>query len=140
MPYSGLVYDLQVSGSHTYVADFVCVHNCQYCGFEPRVDDVTMDHVHPRSKGGLSTFDNVVLCCTACNLKKGSRSLAQAGMRLQKLKRYSNGEWGTIHYDIPKRPMWNPLYALRRRTYPKSWGAFLKHFDESLYWEVKLEE
>lgn len=113
---------------------------CQYCGREPKSDDITMDHIHPKSKGGLSTFENVVLCCTACNLKKGSRSLAAAGMQLQKLKRYSNGEWGTIHYGRPKCPMWNPLYALRRRTYPKSWGAFLKHFDESLYWEVELEK
>ena len=140
MPYQGLVHDLQISGSHTYVADFVCVHNCQYCGKQPASDDITLDHIHPQSKGGLSTFENCVLCCTACNLKKGNRSLGQAGMQLQKRKRHSSGEWSTICYDRPKRPMWNPLYTLRRRTYPKSWAAFLKNFDESLYWEVELEK
>lgn len=112
---------------------------CQYCGRQPAPDDITMDHIHPKSKGGQSTFENCVLCCTACNLKKGNRSLAEAGMRLQKLKRHSNGQWSMVYYDTPKRPQWNPLYALRRKTYPPSWQAFLKHFDESLYWEVELE-
>ena len=140
MPYQGQVYDLQISGSHTYVADFVCVHNCQYCGKLPNPDDVTMDHIHPQSKGGLSTFENCVLCCTACNLRKGNKSLAQIGMRLQKMKRNANGEWDVIRYERPKAPMWNPLYALRRKTYPKSWATFLKNFDDSLYWEVELEK
>lgn len=112
---------------------------CQFCGQQPAQDDITMDHIHPKSKGGLSTFENCVLCCTSCNLQKGNRSLEKANMRLQKQKRHSNGEWSTIYYDRPKRPVWNPLYALRRRTYPKSWAAFLKNFDESLYWEVELE-
>jgi hypothetical protein len=112
---------------------------CQYCGSQPGTDDITMDHIHPKSKGGLSTFENCVLCCTACNLKKGNKSLQEVGMRLQKLKRHSNGEWSPVFYDRPKRPQWNPLYALRRRTYPKSWAAFLKNFDEALYWEVELE-
>ena len=112
---------------------------CQYCGKQPALDNITMDHIHPRSRGGLSTFENSVLCCTSCNLKKGNRSLAEAGMRLQKMKKHPNGEFSTVFYERPKRPMWNPLYALRRRTYPKSWAAFLKNFDESLYWEVELE-
>ena len=111
---------------------------CQYCGKQPSSDDITMDHIRPKSKGGLSVFENCVLCCTSCNLQKGNRSLEQTGMRLQKLKRHSNGEWSPVYYGRPKRPQWNPLYALRRRTYPKSWAVFLKNFDESLYWEVEL--
>lgn len=112
---------------------------CQFCGKLPDSDDVTMDHIHPKSKGGLSTFENCVLCCTTCNLKKGNRPLAHTGMRLQKMKRNPNGNWDVIYYDLPKVPRWNPLYALRRRSYPKSWAAFLKKFDDSLYWEVELE-
>lgn len=112
---------------------------CGYCGKQPAPEDITMDHICPKSRGGQSTFENCVLCCISCNLQKGNRSLEQSGMRLQKLKRHSNGEWSTVYYDCPKRPQWNPLYALRRRTYPKSWAAFLKNFDESLYWEVELE-
>lgn len=113
---------------------------CQYCGKRPDPDDVTVDHIHPKSKGGLSTFENCVLSCTACNLKKGNRLLEKSGMRLQRLKRHPNGEWSTVFYDVPKRPQWNPLYALRRKTFPKSWTAFLKNFDEALYWEVELED
>lgn len=112
---------------------------CQFCGKEPCGDDITMDHIHPKSKGGESIFENCVLCCTECNLKKGNKSLAQAGMRLRRMKKLPNGEWSVVFYDRPQIPRWNPLYALRRKTYPKSWAAFLKSFDETLYWEVELE-
>jgi len=112
---------------------------CQYCGKEPAADEITIDHITPRSKGGESTFENCVLCCIACNLKKGSKSLEQTGMRLQRIKRLSDGSFTTVAYERPKRPQWNPLYALRRKTFPKSWAAFLKNFDEALYWEVELE-
>lgn len=112
---------------------------CQYCGKRPSQDDISIDHIHPKSKGGLSTFENCVLCCTTCNLKKGDRSLGEAGMRLQKPKKYPDGKWNMVYYDRPKRPRWNPLYTLRRKTYPASWAAFLRDFDESMYWEVELE-
>lgn len=112
---------------------------CQYCGKEPPMGEITIDHIQPRSRGGESTFENCVLCCISCNLKKGSKSLGQAGLRLQRIKKLSNGEWDTVYYSRPKRPQWNPLYALRRKTFPKSWSAFLKNFDEALYWEVGLE-
>lgn len=112
---------------------------CQYCGKEPTADEITIDHIVPKSSGGESIFENCVLCCLSCNLKKGNRSLRETGMRLRRLQRLANGEWKTIYYDRPKRPTWNPLYALRRRTFPKSWAAFLRNFDEALYWEVQLE-
>lgn len=112
---------------------------CQYCGKEPAADEITIDHIYPKCKGGQSTFENCVLSCVDCNLKKGNRTLQAAGMRLRRLKRLSNGQWTTVYYERPKRPVWNPLYALRRKSYPKSWAAFLKNFDEALYWEVELE-
>ncbi|MHA2279853.1 MAG: HNH endonuclease [Promethearchaeota archaeon] len=112
---------------------------CQYCGKEPPVDEITMDHIFPKSRGGESNFENCVLCCMECNHKKGNRSLSETGMRLRRLKRLPNGDWTTVFYDSPRTPQWNPLYALKRRTCPQSWAAFLKDFDESLYWEVELE-
>ena len=50
---------------------------CQYCGDE---DDLTFDHVIPRSRGGRTTWDNVVAACASCNLLKGGRLPHRTGM------------------------------------------------------------
>ena len=50
---------------------------CQYCGAH---DDLTFDHVVPRSKGGHTTWDNVVTACSPCNLIKGGHLPHQVGM------------------------------------------------------------
>ncbi len=50
---------------------------CQYCG-DPK--DLTFDHVIPRSKGGRTTWENVVTACSPCNLHKGGRMPSQAKM------------------------------------------------------------
>jgi 5-methylcytosine-specific restriction endonuclease McrA len=60
-------------------------HNtCQYCGrvFPPQ--DLTLDHIAPRSRGGDSAWENLVTCCRSCNNRKGDRSPEGAGMRLLK--------------------------------------------------------
>lgn len=53
---------------------------CQYCGKHSR--DLTLDHILPRSRGGQSTWENLVACCRACNGKKGNRLLKDVNMRL----------------------------------------------------------
>lgn len=53
---------------------------CQYCG--RRGESLTVDHVVPRSRGGQTAWANVVAACLRCNLKKGDRTLEDAGMRL----------------------------------------------------------
>src|SRR6202789_846376 len=50
---------------------------CQYCGFDK---DLTFDHVIPRSRGGRTTWDNVVTACAGCNLMKGSHLPQGVGM------------------------------------------------------------
>lgn len=50
---------------------------CQYCGSK---DDLTFDHLIPRSKGGQTTWENVVTACSTCNLKKGNRSCKEMNM------------------------------------------------------------
>jgi 5-methylcytosine-specific restriction endonuclease McrA len=55
-------------------------YTCQYCG--RRGDRLTVDHVVPRSKGGGTTWTNVVAACLRCNLHKGDRSLHESGMTL----------------------------------------------------------
>jgi 5-methylcytosine-specific restriction endonuclease McrA len=52
---------------------------CQYCGSHAQL---TVDHVVPRSKGGLSTWDNIVASCAPCNRRKGDLLPRQVGMRL----------------------------------------------------------
>jgi 5-methylcytosine-specific restriction endonuclease McrA len=55
-------------------------YTCQYCG--RRGDRLTVDHVTPRSKGGDTTWTNVVAACLRCNLYKGNRAVDEAGMTL----------------------------------------------------------
>ena len=57
-------------------------HTCQYCGKQVVGKDATMDHVVPRSRGGKSTWTNVVTACHRCNNKKDNRTPKEAGMRL----------------------------------------------------------
>jgi len=51
--------------------------SCQYCGSG---DDLTFDHVLPRSRGGRTTWENIVTACSPCNLTKGGRTPREAGM------------------------------------------------------------
>jgi len=55
---------------------------CQYCGKRFMSEDLTFDHVNPRSKGGKTTWNNIVAACVPCNTQKADRTLAEAGMRL----------------------------------------------------------
>ena len=50
---------------------------CQYCG---TTGTLTVDHVIPRSKGGDSSWENIVASCAPCNRRKGDRLPGQAGM------------------------------------------------------------
>lgn len=93
---------------------------CQYCGLQPGTEELTIDHVLPRSQGGASTWDNCVLACVSCNKRKADRTPQQAAMRLRK---------------TPHRPAWKPLYAFEEIPIP-SWTKFLSE----VYWNVQLEE
>jgi 5-methylcytosine-specific restriction endonuclease McrA len=55
-------------------------HRCQYCGTEE--SPFTVDHVVPRDRGGLGTWDNLVCACSSCNGRKGNRTPQEAGMTL----------------------------------------------------------
>ena len=57
-------------------------YTCQYCGRQFSPSELTLDHVHPRSRGGDSTWDNLVACCKRCNHQKGSRTPEEARMHL----------------------------------------------------------
>ena len=94
---------------------------CQYCGDEPGTSELTFDHVIPKSRGGLTTWDNVVAACSDCNLLKGSRLPHECGM---------------IPARTPAEPS-NHRLQLNGRSFPpnylhESWRDFL-------YWDTELE-
>ncbi len=57
-------------------------YTCQYCQKVLPSSELTLDHVAPRSRGGETTWENLVACCHRCNNHKGSRTPEEAGMRL----------------------------------------------------------
>ena len=93
---------------------------CQYCGLQPGCDELTIDHVIPRSHRGQSSWTNCVLACVACNSRKADRTPKQAGMTLRKQ---------------PAKPDWRPLYT-RHALRLDSWTKFLSQ----AYWDAELAE
>tara|TARA_Y100001968_G_scaffold49723_1_gene40135 strand:+ start:1530 stop:2033 length:504 start_codon:yes stop_codon:yes gene_type:complete len=54
---------------------------CQYCGYKGA--KLSIDHVIPRSRGGLHCWENVITACVSCNLLKGNRTPQEAKMSLK---------------------------------------------------------
>jgi 5-methylcytosine-specific restriction endonuclease McrA len=67
---------------------------CQYCG--KRTRDLTLDNIIPRSRGGQSTWENLVASCKACNGKKGNRLLKEVNMRLLRQPRPLTQEYAGL--------------------------------------------
>ncbi|HZY05761.1 MAG TPA: HNH endonuclease [Anaeromyxobacteraceae bacterium] len=98
---------------------------CQYCGLRLPRSELNLDHVVPRSRGGSTTWENVVCSCVACNLRKGGRSPDEAGMRLRR---------------APSRPRWTPVFrSATRRAFYREWMPFLS-MAEAAYWNAELLE
>jgi 5-methylcytosine-specific restriction endonuclease McrA len=75
---------------------------CQYCGRRPSVDQLTIDHVVPRTQGGVTGWANCVLACASCNRRKGGRTPEEAGMSL--LAKPTRPEWtATLALDASGR-------------------------------------
>jgi 5-methylcytosine-specific restriction endonuclease McrA len=55
---------------------------CQYCGEKFLNSELELEHVVPRARGGLSTWENLVAACRDCNARKADRTPAEAGMKL----------------------------------------------------------
>ncbi len=60
-------------------------HRCQYCGKRLPTSQLSLDHVTPRSRGGKSTWTNVVTACNPCNTRKGGRMPWEASMKLRRV-------------------------------------------------------
>jgi 5-methylcytosine-specific restriction endonuclease McrA len=86
-------------------------HRCQYCGKRLPLAQLSLDHITPKSRGGKSTWTNVVTACTPCNTRKGGRLPWEASMKLRK---------------VPAVPKKNPTLAdkVESPTY-RIWRLFL---------------
>ncbi|HXN65987.1 MAG TPA: HNH endonuclease [Candidatus Acidoferrales bacterium] len=63
-------------------------HNtCQFCGVTFPASELTLDHVLPRSRGGRSSWENLVASCYRCNNRKGDRTPEEAGLELSRRPR-----------------------------------------------------
>ena len=89
---------------------------CQYCSKRFPSNELTLDHVIPRSQGGKTCWENIVSCCVDCNNKKRNRTPAQANMKLKK---------------YPAKPDWTPIVMMSfsKNTIPPEWRDFC-FFDE----------
>jgi len=94
---------------------------CQYCGHPKPTPDLTFDHVIPRSRGGRTSWDNVVTACGPCNLRKANKLPRECQMQPR---------------QVPRQPTSWELQE-NGRSFPPN------HLHESwrdyLYWDSELE-
>jgi 5-methylcytosine-specific restriction endonuclease McrA len=85
---------------------------CQYCLEKFPVSKLTFDHIFPKSRGGETTWENVVCACRACNMGKGNKTPEEAGMRL---------------HTVPRRPETLPAGPLKVQgtDIPEQWAGFV---------------
>jgi 5-methylcytosine-specific restriction endonuclease McrA len=74
-------------------------HTCQYCNYKG--EELTLDHVLPRSRGGDDSWENLVTACVRCNVKKGNRTPKEANM--------------SLNYQ-PRRPYSSLLFEISKHT------------------------
>jgi len=88
---------------------------CQYCHkLIERACDITMDHVIPKSRGGIAKWENCVTACRKCNLQKGGKTPKEANMKLHKK---------------PIKPdylNWVVITLRKRKNMPNSWLEYYK--------------
>ncbi len=83
---------------------------CQYCNQHFRANELTVDHVVPKSRGGRTDWRNCVIACRKCNHRKGNGLLQELGMTLR---------------SRPIEPIWTPAFAAAGSKAPGSWKRFV---------------
>ena len=86
-------------------------YTCQYCGKKCNTDELSLDHIVPRCRGGKTSWTNVVTSCVPCNQRKADRSLAQMGWQLN---------------PQPRKPKWSPIAHISKQARPESWSQLVK--------------
>jgi hypothetical protein len=90
---------------------------CQYCGKKFPTSELSLDHIVPRSRGGGSSWTNLVCACTSCNSRKAARTPGEAGMKLIRVPQVVKEASQLI------------------RVQHASWS----HFVSEAYWNVELQ-
>jgi 5-methylcytosine-specific restriction endonuclease McrA len=85
-------------------------HTCQYCENVFPENELNLDHVHPRGKGGETSWENIVTSCIPCNTRKANRKPREVGMRL---------------LNKPRVPKWRPLFGLKEQASEQAWQEFI---------------
>jgi 5-methylcytosine-specific restriction endonuclease McrA len=85
-------------------------YTCQYCGQQLPKAEATVDHVLPKSRGGVTAWENVVCACRACNLRKGSHTLVEADMAL---------------LEQPQRPKYLALVLMFETHANQGWHKYI---------------
>jgi 5-methylcytosine-specific restriction endonuclease McrA len=88
-------------------------YTCGYCSVKGG-REMTVDHINPRAKGGKSTWNNLVACCSRCNARKRDRTPEEAGMALR------------IKPHVPK---YIPFVVVKRNTLPDEWGLYITTYN-----------
>jgi 5-methylcytosine-specific restriction endonuclease McrA len=110
-------HEVKFSRRHVFARDR---NTCQYCLQRLSTAELSLDHVMPRSRGGKTTWDNVVSACRRCNVRKGSRTPAEANMGLRR---------------PAYKPQRNPAVSIKLADERyASW----KHFLDAANWNVEL--
>ena len=113
-------------------------YKCQYCGCKPGTNELTIDHILPRSCGGTTTWENCVLACIGCNSQKADRvpeGYESSGVRLAlKDRKDWIGPSPMILRSKPKKPRFQ-LFKGDRRSIPASWDNFISEAYWSTEWE-----
>ena len=95
---------------------------CQYCSGDFATNELTFDHVVPKSRGGRTNWSNVVTACSPCNLLKGNRLLSESGLVLRR---------------APAEPS-TQLLQENGRGFPP--GYLHESWRDFLYWDSELDQ
>lgn len=98
-------------------------YRCCYCGNKFVTQDLNLEHVLPKSRGGKTDWNNIVTSCVPCNLRKADRLPAEAGMKL---------------LIKPTKPKWRGSASLVFRA-PFKIKAAWQRFIDNVYWNTEIE-
>ncbi len=90
-------------------------YRCMYCGRRPGLDQLTIDHVIPRSRSGTHGWDNCVTACLDCNARKADRYPREVRMHLRAPPSAPTWPGGMDPDLLAQRPTWHRFLPERWR-------------------------